>query len=91
MRAAPDVVQIASGGAVTEIIDFSGDGAGNNFQNAYGISKEDFKHSYGGSIYKMKKPDHLVSKPAGQIVSPMGGLVVIVSATTYSRRGTVRS
>jgi hypothetical protein len=35
-------------------------------QNAYGISEEDFKPSYGGSIYRMKKPDHLVSKPAGQ-------------------------
>lgn len=35
-------------------------------QNAYGITEEDFKPSYGGSIYRMKKPDHLVSKPAGQ-------------------------
>lgn len=34
--------------------------------NAYGIPEEDFKPSYGGSIYRMKKPDHLVSKPAGQ-------------------------
>lgn len=35
-------------------------------QNAHGISEEDFKPSYGGSLYRMKKPDHLVSKPAGQ-------------------------
>lgn len=35
-------------------------------QNAFGISEEDFKPSYGGSLYRMKKPDKLVSKPAGQ-------------------------
>lgn len=35
-------------------------------QNAYGISEEDFKPAYGGSIYRMKKPDKLVSKPHGQ-------------------------
>lgn len=35
-------------------------------QNAHGIPEEEFKHSYGGSLYKMKKPDRLVSKPAGQ-------------------------
>lgn len=35
-------------------------------QNAHGISEEDFKPSYGGSLYRMKKPDHLVSKPAGE-------------------------
>ena len=35
-------------------------------QNAYGIPEKDFKRTYGGSIYQMKKPDALVSKPAGQ-------------------------
>ncbi len=35
-------------------------------QNAHGIPEEQFTHSYGGSIYKLKKPDRLVSKPAGQ-------------------------
>lgn len=35
-------------------------------QNAHGIAEEDFKPTYGGSIYRMKKPDHLVSKPAGE-------------------------
>ena len=35
-------------------------------QNAYGIPEEEFKHSYCGSLYKLKKPDKLVSKPAGQ-------------------------
>ncbi len=34
--------------------------------NAHGVTEEDFKPSYGGSIYRMKKPDKLVSKPAGQ-------------------------
>lgn len=34
--------------------------------NAHGVSKEDFKPSYGGSLYRMKKPDKLVSKPAGE-------------------------
>jgi len=35
-------------------------------QNAYGITEADFKPTYGGSIYRMKKPDKLVSKPAGE-------------------------
>lgn len=35
-------------------------------QNAYGIPKEEFNKGYGGSIYRTKIPDHLVSKPAGQ-------------------------
>ncbi|MFK7789476.1 MAG: DUF1080 domain-containing protein [Phycisphaeraceae bacterium] len=35
-------------------------------QNAFGISEEDFKPSYGGSLYRMQKPDALVSKPAGE-------------------------
>lgn len=35
-------------------------------QNAFGIPKEQFNKSYGGSIYRMKMPDQLVSKPAGQ-------------------------
>jgi len=34
--------------------------------NAYGVPEEEFKKSYGGSLYRMKKPDKLVSKPAGQ-------------------------
>jgi hypothetical protein len=34
--------------------------------NAYGIPEEEFKPSYGGSLYRMKKPDKLVSKPHGQ-------------------------
>ena len=34
--------------------------------NAYGISEEEFKPAYGGSLYRMKKPDKLASKPAGQ-------------------------
>lgn len=35
-------------------------------QNAYGIPEEEFTKKYGGSLYGMKKPDALVSKPAGQ-------------------------
>ena len=35
-------------------------------QNAHGIPADEFTASYGGSIYKMKKPDHLVSKRAGE-------------------------
>lgn len=35
-------------------------------QNAHGIPEKDFSASYGGSIYKLKKPDHLVAKPAGE-------------------------
>jgi len=34
--------------------------------NCHGVSEEDFKPSYGGSLYRMKKPDKLVSKPAGE-------------------------
>lgn len=34
--------------------------------NSFGISADDFKASYGGSIYKQKKPDLLVSKKAGE-------------------------
>jgi mono/diheme cytochrome c family protein len=34
--------------------------------NSFGIKEEDFKPSFGGSIYKIKKPDQLVAKPAGE-------------------------
>ena len=34
--------------------------------NSAGISEENYKPSYGGSIYKIKKPNHLVGKPAGE-------------------------
>jgi Domain of Unknown Function (DUF1080) len=34
--------------------------------NSFGISAEDFKPSFCGSIYKQKKPDQLVSKKAGE-------------------------
>lgn len=34
--------------------------------NSAGVSEEDYKPSYGGSIYKIKKPDRLVGKPAGE-------------------------
>ena len=34
--------------------------------NSYGISEADYKASYAGSIYRIQKPDKLVSKPAGQ-------------------------
>lgn len=34
--------------------------------NSFGIPEEEFKPSFGGSIYKQKKPDKLVSKPAGE-------------------------
>lgn len=34
--------------------------------NSFGISAEDYKDSYCGSIYKIKKPDQLVSKKAGE-------------------------
>jgi len=34
--------------------------------NSFGISAEDFTPSYGGSIYKQKKPDKLVGKKAGE-------------------------
>lgn len=35
-------------------------------QNAHGIPEKDFTASYGGSIYKLKKPDRFVAKPAGE-------------------------
>ncbi len=34
--------------------------------NSFGIEDEHFKPSFGGSIYKIKKPDKLVAKPAGE-------------------------
>jgi acyl-CoA-binding protein len=34
--------------------------------NSHGIAEADFKPSFCGSIYKQKKPDKLVSKPAGE-------------------------
>lgn len=34
--------------------------------NSAGVSEADYKPSYCGSIYKIKKPDHLVCKPAGE-------------------------
>lgn len=34
--------------------------------NSHGISAEDYKASYAGSLYRMKKPDKLVSKKAGE-------------------------
>ena len=34
--------------------------------NSFGIPEEEYKASYGGSIYKQKKPDKLVSKKAGE-------------------------
>lgn len=34
--------------------------------NSYGVSEADYKPSYCGSIYRYKKPDTLVCKPAGQ-------------------------
>jgi len=34
--------------------------------NSFGVSDEDYKPSYGGSIYRQKKPDLLVSKKAGE-------------------------
>lgn len=34
--------------------------------NSHGVSKADYTASYAGSLYKFKKPDKLVSKPAGQ-------------------------
>jgi len=33
--------------------------------NSYGVSQADYKASYCGSLYKMKMPDKLASKPAG--------------------------
>ena len=34
--------------------------------NSHGVSEEDYKDSYAGSLYRQKKPDQLVSKPAGE-------------------------
>jgi hypothetical protein len=34
--------------------------------NSFGISEKDYKPTYAGSIYKIKKPDQLVSKKAGE-------------------------
>lgn len=34
--------------------------------NAHGIPEDEYKHSYCGSLYRLKKPDKLVAKPAGQ-------------------------
>jgi hypothetical protein len=34
--------------------------------NSHGISEKDYKASYAGSLYRQKKPDKLVSKPAGE-------------------------
>ncbi|MGB0643504.1 MAG: DUF7133 domain-containing protein, partial [Akkermansiaceae bacterium] len=34
--------------------------------NSHGVSEEDYKASYAGSLYRQKKPDQLVSKPAGE-------------------------
>jgi hypothetical protein len=34
--------------------------------NSFGVSAEDFKASYCGSIYKIKKPDQLVCKKSGE-------------------------
>lgn len=34
--------------------------------NSFGISAENYKPTYAGSIYKIKKPDQLVSKKAGE-------------------------
>lgn len=35
-------------------------------QNAHGIPEKDFTAAYGGSLYKLKKPDRLVAKPPGE-------------------------
>ncbi len=34
--------------------------------NSYGIAEEDYKASYCGSLYRLKKPDQLVCKKAGE-------------------------
>jgi Domain of Unknown Function (DUF1080) len=34
--------------------------------NSYGVAEKDYKASYGGSVYQLKKPDRLVSKKAGE-------------------------
>ena len=34
--------------------------------NSYGVPEDQYKASYCGSLYRMKKPDKIVNKPAGQ-------------------------
>jgi hypothetical protein len=34
--------------------------------NSHGVTQEDYKSSYAGSMYRQKMPDKLVSKPAGE-------------------------
>lgn len=34
--------------------------------NSFGFSDEDYKDSYGGSLYRLKKPDRLANKKAGE-------------------------
>jgi len=34
--------------------------------NSFGVSEADYKPSYGGSLYRMKMPDRLANKPAGE-------------------------
>ena len=34
--------------------------------NSFGVPEQDYKASYCGSLYKLKKPDKIVCKPAGQ-------------------------
>jgi len=34
--------------------------------NSHGVAPEDYKASYAGSLYRQKKPDKIVSKPAGE-------------------------
>ena len=34
--------------------------------NSHGVSEGDYKASYAGSLYRQKKPDKLVSRPAGE-------------------------
>ena len=34
--------------------------------NSFGVSEKDYKASYGGSVYQLKKPDRLVNKKAGE-------------------------
>lgn len=34
--------------------------------NSFGVSEDDYKANYNGSIYRQKKPDQLVNRPAGE-------------------------
>jgi hypothetical protein len=34
--------------------------------NSFGVAAEDYKASYGGSLYRLKKPDRLVNRKAGE-------------------------